>query len=141
MQCVRHKTHGLSEHRAIHFVDHHTRSLSTHVYQMRHMFAWGVTCCLRFFKKKLHASLVSPSTIAKAMRNILLFPSCTTANNNVILIIFLYILCMQKRKPMHKFCPYYTPQLQVEGYLKFKKKIQKYPATPSRRVFKIFEKK
>ena len=29
---------------------------------------------------------------------------------------------MQKRKPMQKFCPYYTPQLQVEGYLKFKKK-------------------
>jgi len=26
---------------------------------------------------------------------------------------------MQKRKPMHKFCPYYTPQLQVEGYLNF----------------------
>ena len=28
---------------------------------------------------------------------------------------------MQKRKPMHKFCPYYTPQVQVEGYLKLKK--------------------
>jgi len=54
---------------------------------------------------------------------------------------FLYILCMQKRKPMHKFCPYYTLQLQIEGYLKFKKKIQKYPATLSRGVFKIFEKK
>jgi len=42
---------------------------------------------------------------------------------------------------MHKFCPYYTPQLQVEGYLNFLKKIRKYPATPSRGVFKIFEKK
>ena len=48
---------------------------------------------------------------------------------------------MQKRKPMHKFCPYYTPQLQVERYLNFFKKIRKYPATLSRGVFKIFEKK
>ena len=55
---------------------------------------------------------------------------------------------MQKWKPMHKFCPYYipqlqvegylklkknenTPQLQVEGYLKFLKKIEKYPTSPS----------
>ena len=50
---------------------------------------------------------------------------------------------MQKRKPMKKFCPYYTPQLQMEGYLKkkFKKKILKYLATPSGGVFKIFLKK
>ena len=48
---------------------------------------------------------------------------------------------MHKQNPMHKFCPYYTLQLQIEGYLKFKKKIQKYPATTSRGVFKIFEKK
>ena len=49
---------------------------------------------------------------------------------------------MQKRKPMHKFYPYYTPQLQVKRYVKFfLKKIRKYPATPSRWVFKIFEKK
>ena len=34
---------------------------------------------------------------------------------------------MQKRKPMHKFCAYYTPQVQVEEYLKFKKKIRKIP--------------
>ena len=34
---------------------------------------------------------------------------------------------MQKRKPMHKFCPYYTPQLQVEGYLKFSNKNRKIP--------------
>jgi len=34
---------------------------------------------------------------------------------------------MQKRKPMHKFCPYYTPQLQIEGYLKFKKKYKNTP--------------
>ena len=49
---------------------------------------------------------------------------------------------MQKRKPMQQFCPYYTPQVQVEGYLKFFfKKTRKYPTTPSRGVFKIFEKK
>jgi len=110
----------------------YTLFIDTCLSEMRHMFACGVTCCLRFFKKKLHVSLVSPSTIAKAMRNILLFPSCATANNSVILIIFFYILCMQKRKPMHKFCLYYTPQLQVEGYLKFLKK--KYENTPQVQV-------
>jgi len=61
--------------------------INTCLSEMKHMFACGVTCCLRFFKKKLHASLVLPSTIAKAKGNILLFPSCATANNNVPLYL------------------------------------------------------
>jgi len=40
---------------------------------------------------------------------------------------FFYILSMQKRKPMHKFCPYYTSQLQEEGYLKIFLKNTKIP--------------
>ncbi|KAK2451085.1 hypothetical protein QL285_010167 [Trifolium repens] len=43
----------------------------------------GVTYVLRFFKKKDHASFVSPSTIAKATGNIWWFPSWATASNNV----------------------------------------------------------
>jgi len=48
---------------------------------------------------------------------------------------------MQKRKPMHqKFCSYYTTLPQVVGYLKFKKKTQKYLASQDEVVFKIFKK-
>jgi len=65
----------------------YTLFIDTCLSEMSHMFACGVTCCLRFFKKKLHASLFSSSTIAKAMGNILLFPSCATTNNNVPLYL------------------------------------------------------
>jgi len=46
-----------------------------------------VTCLLRFFKKKLHPSFVSPSTSANAIGIVLLFPSCATASNNVPLYL------------------------------------------------------
>ena len=46
-----------------------------------------VTCLLRFFKKNIHPSFVSPSTSAKVIRIVLLFPPCATASNNVPLYL------------------------------------------------------
>ncbi|MED6224726.1 hypothetical protein PIB30_086847 [Stylosanthes scabra] len=42
---------------------------------------WGVTCLLRFDKKNDHAAVVSDSTSANTIGNMLSFPSCATAIN------------------------------------------------------------
>jgi hypothetical protein len=63
-----------------------------------------------FSEKKFHASLVSPSTIAKATGKIWLFPSWATTNNNVPLYFWYNqipstcTIGLQSEKPsMHGF--------------------------------------
>ena len=50
---------------------------------IKHKFCWGITCVLRFLRKKNQASAVSPSTIANAMGKMLFLPSCATATRRV----------------------------------------------------------
>ena len=54
---------------------------------IKHIPCCGVTCVLKFCRKKCQPSIVSPSTMANANGNMLLVPSCATAINNVPLYL------------------------------------------------------
>ena len=54
---------------------------------IKHKFCWGVTCVLRFLRKKNQASAISPSTIANAIGKILFLSSCAIATIRVPLYI------------------------------------------------------